>query len=195
MGATAVPSKAARGALARAIVWLVIGLGLLTASATALYFSSRNDELTAYNAAPLCATFADAAAGQNCRYTTTVTVTDIGGDNEVLYIALAEPNQSGSPFVARLPVRDTPLRDGDQVPAEFWGLKVTKLGGELTVDHPANDRRPRTLLVIGLLLLPLALGATAWGALSMRRWHQGPHDEATASPSMGPLAGSDVLWR
>jgi hypothetical protein len=82
------------------------------------------------------------------------------------------------------------LRDGDRVRVEFWQFKVTKLDGVLTVDHPANDSRPRTLLVIGLLLLPLSLGAMGTGIVAARR-----RAAATAAPTMSPVAMSDVLWR
>lgn len=192
MAAIAVPPRKARGAVALTLVWLVIGGGLLAASTVALYNSTRNDLLTAYNAAPACATFADAAAGKDCRFTTTGVVVELGGDSETTYVDVLA---YGQPFEARLPVQDTSPYVGEGIQVEFWQLKVTRLGGVLTVDHPANDIRPRTLLVIGLFLLPLGLGAATWGVVRARRqMREGPGETATG-PGMAPLAASDVLWR
>jgi hypothetical protein len=76
------------------------------------------------------------------------------------------------------------------VQVEVWRLRVTKLDGANTTANPANDPRPGTLLVIGLLVLPLGLGGTVWAIVAARH-----HDRATAMPTMSPVAMSDVLWR
>jgi hypothetical protein len=202
MAAIAVLPGRARRATALTVAWLVIGLGLLAGSAVALYYSTQNALLSAYNAAPACA--ADAAAGNDCRLTTTATVTEITSDNGITevyfdvpgkYSPTAVPGEYSPIFRAVLPAADTTLAPGDQVRVELWELKVTKVVGMLTADNPAMDPRPGTLRVIALLLLPFGLAASAWGAVRARRQIQGTPGETATGPGMGPLAGSDVLWR
>lgn len=172
---------------------MAISLGLVAGSAAALYFSSRNDLLTAYNSSPACATFADAMAGGDCRYTASGMVTQVIDENGSVEVELYVPGLYAF-SAAKLPMNDKPLTQGDPVEVEFWDMKVTRLDGMATADNPANDPRSGTLLVIGLLVLPLGLGATAWGIVAARRHMRGT-TESMLTPGMGPLAGSDVLWR
>src|SRR5689334_2016841 len=123
MAGIAVLPKAPRSLSARVLVWLVLGPALLAASATALYFSSRNDALTAYNSAPACSTFADAVAGKDCRYTTTATVSMVIGLENAVEVYFDVPGRYSPFFTARLPVSETSLTEGDQVQVELWQSK------------------------------------------------------------------------
>jgi hypothetical protein len=179
------------------VVRLAAGLGLLTGAIVALYFSTQNALLTSYNAAPTCPALADAAAGRDCRYTTTATVTEVFGDDHGTSVDF-DLQGSYSPFpAARLPrdVQTDTLVPGSQVQVELWRHRVTKFDGARTADNPALDPRPGNLLVIGLLLLPLGVGATVWGIVHALHQVRGGQGQATASPTMSPVAFSDVLWR
>lgn len=189
MADIAVLSKRTFRPAAQTVVWLFLGLGLLAGSAAALYFSGGNDLQAAYDSAPTCATFADAEAGKNCRYTATATVTNVVMGSGGVEVYFQVPGSYFPRFSATL--RDTSLRDGDQVQVEFWQLKVTRMAGAITVDNPANYTLPGVLRAIGLLLLPLGVCAAAWGVVKMRKigGRGGP------APGMGPVAMSDVLWR
>lgn len=185
------------GARAQAVVGLAIGLGLLAGAGAALYFSTQNDLLKSYNAAPGCASLADAAAGKDCRYTATATVTQLGGDDHGTSVYLDVQGPYSPFFVARLTreVQVDTLVPGSQAQVELWRFRVTKFDGAITSDNPASDPRPGTLLVIGLLLLPLGLGATGWGLVAAVRQLRAAPGEGTATPTMSPVAMSDVLWR
>jgi hypothetical protein len=174
------------------VVSLAIGLGLLIGAIAALYFSTQNDLLTSYKAAPECPALADAAAGKDCRYTAAATVTQLDGVEGGTLVYFSVKGAYTPFFGARLPreAQTDALVPGSQVQVELWRLRVTKFDGANTADNPANDPRPGTLLVIGLLVLPLGLGVTGWAIVSARH-----HDRATAMPTMSPVAMSDVLWR
>lgn len=174
------------------LVWLAIGLALLAGSAVALYFSTRNDALAAYSSAPACATLADAVAGNDCRYTLTAQITQLGGYGDTTDVYFDVPGQYVPFWMGTVPGTGTSLIAGAQIQVEVWRLKVTRIEGAPTTDNPALDTRPRTLQVIGGLLLILGLGATA-GAIfvARRRARVAPGGE----PSMNPVAMSDVLWR
>ena len=191
MAAIAARSRKVSGATALTMVWLAIGLGLLAASATALYFSGRNDALNAYRSAPACASIADAVAGLSCRYTVTASVTQVVGDPGSTDVYFDVPGQYSPFFVARLALSDPSPGQGDLTQVELWQGRVTRIGGNNTLDNPAADPRLGTSLVIGLLLLPFGLGATTWGIVRLRRRRDG----SAASPTMSPVAMSDVLWR
>jgi hypothetical protein len=190
MAAVAAGSRKGVTAIALVFVWFGIGIALLAGSALAFYSSTKNDAVVAYNSAPACATFDDAVAGKSCIYTITAQVTQVGGDTSTTEIDFQIPGQSIPYYQAKLPGTATSLRPGDQVQVEFWGLKVTRLDGAPTTNNPASDTPPRTLQVIGALLLLLAVGATGAGIVAARR-RQGH----AASPTMSPVAMSDVLWR
>jgi hypothetical protein len=134
---------------------------------------------------------ADAVAGDDCRYTTNARVTQVSGDNAIDEVYFDVPDQYTPFFLGRTTSSDVVPLVGDQVKVEFWRLKVTRLGGAPTVDNPASDPRPGNLLVIGLLLLALGVGATGWGIVTARRQALTP----TPAVGMGPVAMSDVLWR
>ena len=190
MAATAVHSARARRLGVPVLVGLIVGPGLLAASLAALYFSTRNDDLTAYRAAPPCASFEDAVAGKDCRYTMTATVSEVVADNTVDSIYFDVPRHYSPFFVARVAAGDVPVGAGDQAQVEVWRLKVTKIDGIATHDNPATDPRVTNLRIIGLLLLPLAVAAIGGSVVAARR------PTATAgSPTMSPVAMSDVLWR
>jgi hypothetical protein len=195
MAAKAVHSRNGRGAAAQTLVWLALGFGLLAASVAALYFGSHNERLAAYASAPACSTFADVVAGTNCRYATTGRVTYVSGDGTITEVDLYVPGQEYRPFFfARLRASETSLGEGDQVQVEFWQTQVTKLDGAITADNPANDPQPGILLTIGLLLLPLGLGAAGWGLVRAWRGMRGQLGQATSTPNMNPVPTSDVLW-
>jgi len=179
------------------VVSLAIGLGLLVGAIAALYFSTQNDLLTSYKAAPPCAALADAAAGEDCRYTAAATVTELVGDENGPYVYLRVQGPYTPFFEAHLAgeVQSDLLVPGSLVQVELWRLRVTKFDGANTADNPANDPRPGTLLVIGLLVLPLGLGATGWGIVAARRQARAAQGQETATPSMSPVAFSDVFWR
>jgi hypothetical protein len=189
--AIAALSKKVLGGGALTLVWLAIGLGLLAGSAAALYFSSQSDALTAYRSAPACATFADAVAGESCRYTVTARVKQVFGDSGSADVYFDVPGQYSQFWMATLGAGDTWPSEGDQVQIEVWQGKVTRIGSTNTYDNPASDPRLKTLFAIGLLLLPFGLGATAWGIVRLRR----SNGQATPPPTMSPVAMSDVLWR
>jgi hypothetical protein len=190
MAATAALAKKVLGAGALTLVWLAIGLGLLTGSAAALYFASQNDALTAYRSSPACATFADAVAGDSCRYTVTARVKQVFEDTGSADVYFEVPGQYSPFFMATLGAGDTWPSVGDQVQIELWQGKVTRIGSTNTYENPASDPRNKTLLAIGVLLLPFGVGATAWGIIRARR-----RGAAAPSPTMSPVAMSDVLWR
>jgi hypothetical protein len=179
------------------VVSLAIGLGLLMGAIAALYFSTQNDLLTSYKAAPYCPALADAAAGKDCRYSAAATVTQLAGDGGGTSVYFSVLGPYTPLFEARLPpdIQTDALVPGSQVQVELWRLRVTKFNGANTADNPANDPRPGTLLVIGLLVLPLGLGATGWGIVAAGRRARAAHGQETATPSMSPVAFSDVFWR
>ena len=190
MAAIAVGSRKGVPAIALVFVWFGIGFALLAGSVVALYSSTKNDALGAYNSAPACATLDDAVAGKSCRYTFTAQVTDLGGDGQSTDVFFDIPGQYTPFWKGTLPDANPSVVVGSEVQVEVWQLKVTRIEGAATTDNPASDTRPRTLQVIGALLLVLGVGATAPAIVGARR-RQG----YAASPTMSPVAMSDVLWR
>lgn len=174
------------------MVGLVITLLVAGAGCVAIFFSTRNDALAAYNAAPACASLGEAEAGKGCRITETATITLVAWDGVMsetdIYFAFPGPYIPPSP--ARLPAGILVTRTvavGAQVPVEVWGYRVTKIAGVTTEDNPANDPRPGNLRITGVLLAVLGCAA-ALALMLLRRL-------STSSSSMAPIAMSDVLWR
>jgi hypothetical protein len=187
----------ARDARARAVVPLAIGLALLAGGVVTLYSSTRNDLLNSYNSAPTCAAPADALAGKYCRYTGTATVTDITPDGRYVGIYLEVLGPYG-PFSARFPPdthTTSSISVGSQLQVELWQFRVTKLAGAATADNPVNDPRSGDLLVIGLLITALGLGASIWAIVIARNPDRGARSRLTIAATMSPIATSDALWR
>lgn len=198
MAVSAVLSRMARGARARALIPLAIGLALLAAGVAALYLSTRNDLLNSYNSAPTCVAFADAVAGQNCRYTGTATVTAIEPDGGGVSVYFDVPGPHSGFFWARLPLdaqTASSISVGSPVSVEFWRFHVTRLGGAATADNPVNDPRPGDFLAIGLLITALGLGASIWAIVIARDADRGARSRLTIAATMSPIATSDALWR
>jgi hypothetical protein len=193
MRARAVASGSSRRIGGYTIVWLVIGLTLLGAAVVALYSATRNDRLAAYHSAPPCASLESANGGADCRYIATGTVTFVAGDTGDTVTVYFDVPGSFSPFFGARLSRGGPVNVGDSVQIELWEGRVTKLGGESTDDNPENDPLPRLLVAIGALVMPLGLGALAWGFIRARRERRG--GELTSEGDMSPLAMSDVLSR
>ena len=183
-------SRKDASAVALMLVWFGIALALLAGAVVALYPSIKNDGLVAYNSAPACTTLDDAVAGKSCRYTFTAQVTDLGGDGRSTDVFFDVPGQDIPFWKATLPDTNPAVVVGSQVQVEVWQLKVTRIEGAPTTDNPATDSRLATLQVIGAILLVLGVGATAAGIVAARRRHGN-----AASPTMSPVAMSDVLWR
>ena len=186
----AVAAGSRKGVPALMLVWFGIALALLAGSAAALYSSTKNDALVAYNSAPACATLDDAMAGKSCRYTFTAQVTDLGGRGQTTDVFFDTPGQYTSFWMGTLPNANPPVVVGSQVQVEVWQFKDTRIEGAATTDNPVNDSRPRALQVIGAILLLFGVGATAAGIAGARR-----RPGHAASPTMSPVAMSDVLWR
>ena len=198
MAASAVLSRVARCVRAPAVIPLSIGLALLVFGVAALYFSTRNDLLNSYNSAPICADFADAVAGKNCRYTGQATVTNVSPDSGGAFIDFAVPGSIQPVFRARLPLGAQPnssISLGSQVLVEFWRFRVTRLAGAATADNPVNDPGPGDLLTIGLLITALGLGASIWAIAIARDADRGARSQLTIAATMSPIATSDALWR
>ena len=167
-------------------------------SASALYLSTRNDALTAYNSTPACVSVEDAVAGKDCRYTGTATVSaitpDVDGTNAYVDVSgvyipsLRARVGSGFTQVPSLSV-------GDQVTVEVWRSRVTRLAGAATLDNPVNDPTPDTSRVIGFLLAPLGLGAIVGAVVTGRKSSRSNRDGAGPQPSLAPVGVSDALWR
>jgi hypothetical protein len=167
------------------IVGLVVGVLLLAAGAAAIYYSTRNYALDAYNSAPNCASLDDAAAGKDCRFMETATITSGTGTSDI-YFAFPGPYV---PYGhARLPdgviVKHI---EGDRVAVEVWGYRVTKIAGVATADNPANDSRLADLRATGVVLAVIGFGAIVLALLPWRR--------DTPSAGISPIAVSDALWR
>ena len=178
-----------------ALAGIGIGLALVVTALTAIYFSTRNDLLAEYRSSPVCASFADALAGSSCRYAGTATVTNLEGDPGGQSVYLSFPGTYVQSFRATFAVDSAAaslLITGDQVQVEIWRSRVTRVAGADTADNPANDSRPGDFRDIGLLLLPIGVGVTAWSFVATRRLRRGDSDSAT--PTMGPVAVSDALW-
>lgn len=181
-----------RGRLSLRAVGLVITLLVAGAGCGAIVFSTRNDALAAYRAAPACASLDQAEAGKACRITETATITLVAFDGVTsetdVYFAFPGPYIPPSP--ARLPtgtIVTWTVAVGEQVPVEVWGYRVTKIAGVPTVDNPANDPGPTNLRITGVLLVVLG-GAAALALIFLRRL-------STSSSNLAPVAISDVLWR
>lgn len=181
-----------RARLPLKIVGVVITLLVAGAGGVAIFLSTRNDALAAYNAAPACASLDEAETGKDCRITETATVRLVAWDNVAsetdIYFAFPGPYIPPSP--ARLPsgaVVTRTLAIDDQVPVEVWGYRVTKIADMTTADNPANDPRPANLRITGVLMVVLGCAA-ALALMLLRRL-------STSSSSLAPIAMGDVLWR
>ena len=168
------------------IVGLAISALLIGAGGAAIYLSTRNPALDAYNSAPTCASLQDAAAGKDCRFTESATITD-GTGTSLSYINFAFPGAYVPYGYARLP--DGLFLSqvaGDRVAVEVWGYRVTKIAGHATADNPANDPTQSDLRTTGVVLAVIGFGATLITLLS---WRGSP----PSSPGV-PIAVSDALW-
>ena len=186
-------SHKAHGPGTQAAVWLAIAFALLTGAVGSFYFSTRNDSLSAYESAPTCASLDDAAAGTNCRFSTTAIVTQVTADTNRMDVYFNVPGSYTPGYWTTLQsgaAPDSSMRAGDKVQVEFWGYRVTRLGGVATADNPQNDPRPGTYLLIGLLLAPLGLIALV---AARRTWRAG--QSRPPGGTMNPVATSDLLWR
>jgi hypothetical protein len=172
------------------IVGLVISIPAVSAGCAAIYLSTFNSALNAYNSAPRCASLGEAEAGKDCRISEPATITQVrrDGDTADIYFGLPGPYIPSSP--ARLPagvVVSGTVAVGAEVPIEVWGYRVTKIAGVTTADNPENDPRPVNLRITGALLAVLGCAT----ALALMMWRRFP----ASSPDMSPIAVSDAIWR
>jgi MYXO-CTERM domain-containing protein len=173
---------------AQGVVWLALGVALLTAAGVAIYASRDDSRLRAYAVAPACASLDEALAGNDCRFTTTAIVTDIIGDGGGTDLDLEIPGTFGPGYTARIPGQ-TSITNRSQVQVEFWMQRVTKVGNTTTADNPASDPRSDYLLEIGLLLALLALGALF---MARRLWRD-DESQPSMNAALTPVAASDLM--
>jgi hypothetical protein len=180
----------ARGVSVQAAIMLAIGLALLGGAAAAIFSSQSDPLINSYNSAPTCASLADAAAGKNCRFTSTATVTQIQGNGETVSVYFSLPGPPTGFWVAILVQPDSSISEGSTVPVEVWGsgMRVTKLGDTNTVDNPTSDPTFGRLLQIGLLLAVFGVIAVVWAVVRTR------NSGEPAAPSLNPIATSDAIF-
>jgi hypothetical protein len=172
------------------IVGLALGILTVVAGCAAIYLSTRNDALAAYNSAAACASLADAEAGRECRITEPATIISlVASDSNTtdIYFAFAGRYTPSSP--ATLPDGITVSQNltvGTQVPVEVWGTRVTRIAGIATMDNPVNDPAPGALRIIGFLLVVTGFAVP----LTPRLWDRLPK----SSPG-NAIAVADALWR
>ena len=168
-------------------VTLVIAAGIIVGGCAGVYIGAGILQVqNRYHSAPVCASEADALAGEACRYTATATIG--GGSSSVDFSVDGAP---GRTFIARFDNPGWSWSFEQQVQAELWAGRVTLLDGQKTDDNPDSNPPGETLIVVSILIAVMG-AAIAWVGYSGRR---GVEDGSAGLGGMNPIGTSGVIYR